>query len=165
MVQNLAVVRSTTEPAPNIDTTGLQDALKAPKIYQVGEDALKAAMLFIYTLIGLRGENYPKGIEKDMIHTYIRQYYGGHTLDELRLAFTMAVQSRLPVEATVFENFTPAYFSRVMDAFRKWATQEIHHLPKARLEYKPPRYQIELEYSLYLLRQVNKLPCKIKITE
>jgi hypothetical protein len=130
---------------------------------QAGEDALKATMLFIYALIGLRGENYPKGIEKDMIHTYIRQYYGGHTLDELRLAFTMAVQNRLPEDATVYENFTTAYFSRIMNSFRRWASQEQAHIPQKRIENKPPRFQIELEYALYLLKPIDKLPCKVLV--
>lgn len=154
-------MKETTEQEPS---TELGRALKDRKIIHSGEEELKQTLLYIYAIIGLRGENYPKGIEKDLLHTYIRDFYGGHTSKELRLAFTMAIQNRLSVDATVFENFTPAYFSKVMESYREWAREEVKQVVKQKsLEYRPAKYVIEMEYAYCKLKEKNKLPCKLNL--
>jgi hypothetical protein len=127
--QNLDVVTSTILPELTTDERQLREALMDKKIRFVNDEELKQLLLYIYALIGLRGENYPKGIDKDFLHTYIREYYGGHTIKEIRLAFTMAIQNKLAVDPTTFEFFTTAYFSKIVDAYRKWAVETLHSLP------------------------------------
>lgn len=105
----------------------------------------------MYTLIGLRGENYPKGLDKDFLHTYILENYGGHTGAEIRLAFTMAIQGKLDLEekdVTCYENFSTLYFSRVMSAYRGWASEAVRHLPKkaADLPALPPAQTTDEEF-------------------
>jgi hypothetical protein len=126
---SLAEVPSTILPELTTDESKLREALKEKKIRFVTDEQLKQMMLYIYALIGLRGENYPAGIDKDFLHTYIREYYGGHTMSEIRLAFTMAVQHKTGVDATAFEFFTTAYFSKIVDAYRKWAVETLHAVP------------------------------------
>lgn len=121
-------------------------------------------MLYIYALIGLRGENYPKGIEKDFIHAYIRENYGGHSAEEIRLAFTMAIQGRLDIDARdvkCYEHFNVAYFSFIMEAYREWAREEIKKIPENKEVVKPEKWVIDIEYSYYKLTLIDKLPCLI----
>lgn len=136
-------------------------ALKDIKIFSASEEQLKSLMLYIYALVGLRGENYPKGLDKEFIHTYIREYHGGHTIKEIRLAFTMAIQNKLGVDATTFESFTTAYFSRIMEAYRQWATKTIRLVSPKPIEKQVPRHEIETEYCYAKLKAMDKGPCKL----
>jgi hypothetical protein len=156
-------VKSTTGHVQTIETS-FSKALKGKKVFAFNESELKPVMLYIYALIGLRGENYPKGLDKDFIHTYIRENYGGHTAEEIRLAFTMAIQGRLnidPKDVKCYENFNVAYFTSIMEAYREWAREEIKKIPEKKEVVKPEKWQIELEYAYFLLKCINKLPCQI----
>jgi hypothetical protein len=133
-VQKQDVAISTNRPAlPTEAERQLDKSLQERRLCEVGEEGLKPNLLYVYTLIGLRGENYPKGLDKDFLHTYILENYGGHTGAEIRLAFTMAIQGKLDLEEkdiTCYENFSTLYFSRIMSAYRGWAAEAVKHLPK-----------------------------------
>ena len=123
--------QTTSKDLPELttDENKLREALTERKIRFASDSELGQLMVYVYTLIGLRGENYPTGIDKDFLHTYIREFYGGHTVSEIRLAFTMAIQHKLSVDPTAFEFFTTAYFSKIMDAYRSWSVESLHSLP------------------------------------
>lgn len=120
-------------------------------------------------LIGLRAQNYPAGIEKQLLHAYIFKNYGGHTPEELRLAFEMAIQNKLslrPEDVVCYENFSIAYFSRIMEAYREWAKEQIKQLPAPieKRELKPMEIvDINLVWALKCLNEINKLPVKLKL--
>lgn len=163
---NLGVVKSTTEQGLSTEEAQLSEALHDKRIVAASDDELKPLMLYIYALVGLRGENYPKGLDKDFLHTYIREYYGGHTLKEVRLAFTMAIQHKLSVDATAFEFFNVAYFSKVMDAYRVWAKEAIIQqpaiLPRPGIK-AVEKHVIETEYCYMRLKEIDKLPMKVTV--
>lgn len=153
-------MKETTKREPTTEVKQLENALQDKRICYATEEELKKIMLSLYTLIGLRGENYPSGKDKDFLHKYIRTYYGGHTIKEVWLAFTMAVQGKTNADANAFEYFTTAYFSKIMNAYREWSSEMIRQLPPPETP-KPPKYQIELEYALYKLKLIDKLPWKV----
>lgn len=131
---------------------------------------MKQALRYIFILIGLKAQNYPADVEKQLLHAYIYKNYGGHTPGEIRLAFEMAIQNKLslrPEDVTCYENFSIAYFSRIMEAYREWAKEQIKQLPapaeKPR-ELKPmEKVDINLIWALKLLNEINKFPCKVKL--
>lgn len=156
-------MRSTTGHVTAIESS-FTKALQGKKVFHFHEGEMKPLMLYIYTLIGLRGENYPKGIEKDFIHSYIRENYGGHTSEEIRLAFNMAIQGRLNIDSRdvkCYEHFNVAYFSSIMEAYREWAREEIKKVHQEKESPKVEKWQIELEYAYYKLNLIDKLPCQI----
>lgn len=156
-------MKSTTGPVLAIENS-FKKALAGKKLFSFNDAEIKPVMLYVYALIGLRGENYPKGLDKDFIHAYIRENYGGHTSEEIRLAFTMAIQGKLnidPKDVKCYEHFNVAYFSSIMEAYREWAREEIKRLPENKGVPKPEKWQIELEYAYFLLTTINRLPCKI----
>lgn len=142
-------------------------ALSNPKIYQVSEDELKGVLKYVMVLVGLRAQNYPDDIEKQILLNFITDHYGGHTPAEIKLAFEMAITRKLDVDATCYENFSIAYFSQIMEAYREWAKEQIKQLPapvvKPR-ELKPmEKVDINLIWALKLLNEINKLPIKVKL--
>jgi hypothetical protein len=157
------VVRSTTALVLPIEDS-FSKAIKGRKVFGLEDGELKPLMLYIYALIGLRGENYPNGLDKDFIHTYLRENYGGHTSEEIRLAFTMAIQGKLnidPRDVKCYEHFNVNYLTSIMEAYREWAREEIKRVPEKKALPSPEKWQIELEYAHYILTTIDKLPCQI----
>lgn len=117
-------------------------------------------------LVGLRAQNYPADIEKQVLLNFIAENYGGHTPAEIKLAFEMAITKKLDVEANCYENFSVTYFVSIMEAYRAWSREQIKLLPApviARQLTEKEKLDINLVWALKCLNEVNKLPYKIKL--
>lgn len=139
-------------------------ALANPKIRDVGEDELKGVLKYVMVLVGLRAQNYPDDIEKQILLNFISEHYGGHTPAEIKLAFEMAITRKLSADPTCYENFSIAYFAGIMEAYREWAKEQIKQLPAPveKRELKPlEKVDINLIWALKCLNEINKLPVKI----
>jgi hypothetical protein len=162
-------VKPRTPPPLTIEQKEFESALTEKKIWHCdGEEEMKQALRYIFMLVGLRAQNYPTGIEKQLLHAYIFKNYGGHTPAEIRLAFEMALQNKLslrPEDVTCYENFSIAYFSRIMEAYREWAREQIKQLPppdeRPREFNRQEKLQLDFDYAYLLLKEINKLPCRV----
>jgi hypothetical protein len=93
-------------------------------------------------LTGIRANNMPNSDEKALLFMFLRRNFGGHTPNELKLAFEMAASGRLEVDARHFENFSCEYVGRILTAFRSWAKQmyvpkkeEVKELPAVQTDW------------------------------
>ena len=147
----------------------LNDAASDQPLADATEDELKDALRYVFMVCGLRGENLPAGDDKDFLHLYIRKFYGNHTGAEVRLAFDMAIQGKLDVDAKTYENFSVEYFARIMNAFRKAAAKAKKKPAEITPGPPPPSAehlaQIDREYADYLIvlacerrAMIDKLP-------
>lgn len=108
-------------------------ALSKSVIKKSNLDDLEGVLRLIMLKIGLRAENLPSKEEKAVIIDHILSVYGNHTIDELRLAFEMAVTFKLDLtekEIICYENFSCMYISKIMNAYRKWASDAYKFLYK-----------------------------------
>ena len=80
--------------------------------------------------IGLRAQNWPSDAEKGVLIEHIWKEYGGHSIEEIKLAFDMAIAGKLDVEVNCYENFSCLYFSNIMSAYRAWSKEEYKQIPK-----------------------------------
>lgn len=90
--------------------------------------------------IGIRANNIPDDIEKQVLVDHIKKNYPNNTIDEIRLAFDMAINEELdinPDDVKHYENFSCMYFSRIMNAYVSWAAQEYKML-----KHEPPPQKI-----------------------
>lgn len=133
-------------------------ALKSTRIAYADINQVKETLRFVMMKIGVRGANLPGEIEKLVLIQHIQTNYGGHALDEIKLAFEMAITGKLDVDATCYENFSCLYFSNIMNAYRQWAREEIK-TPAQETRVDP--IDINIEYAIYLRNQINKLPFKV----
>lgn len=88
-------------------------------------------MKYIFLLVGIKGQNIPVGADKEFLHRYLREHYGNQTLEELRLAFDLAIQGRLKMprnEVKCYENFSTDYVASILNAFRDWAGEAYRYL-------------------------------------
>lgn len=174
----MAPVKPGLQPLQIIEERQLAVAVCEPKLENLGDEELKKMLKYCFLLVGIRGQNIPQGPEKEFLHRYIRQAYGRHTASEVRLAFDMAVQGRLGLkddQITCFENFSVLYFATIMNAYRRWASENMRRLEAQSVpeEVKPTADQIKKIEEEYLdftitevykrLVQVNKLPTTVKL--
>ena len=123
---------------------------------------------------GLRANNFPNGFETLFLYEHITQNYPGNRLDEIKLAFEMAVMGTLndetgkPLDANCYENFSCGYFSKIMNAYRRWASEEYRMAVKD----KPPpqriftdtelddsaREMVQIQFKLFLSGNEVKFP-------
>lgn len=164
-----APARPATGLTKTTDDSKLTAALRAPRLIHQGEEDLKQALRYAYTLVGLTAKSYPTGLEKELLHAYILAHYGNHTAAEVRLAFDMAVQNKLSLkreDAKCYDNFSIAYFCLIMESYREWATEQVRRLPAptAEREMTPQRrLMIDLDYLHYQLTLLNKPPYLLKL--
>lgn len=164
MGNQLAQATKETKPSGiTRDEQRLVKALGERKLIHLPEDDFKNVMRYMFAVVGLKAQNFPSGIEKELLHTYIRENYGGHSSDEIRLAFDMAVQGKLdidPRDVKCYENFSIIYFTSIMNAYRKWARMEFARLERV---LPPPLTKIEIldkkvTEVYYRFSLINKLP-------
>ncbi len=116
----------------------LASSLKNEKISNRPVDDLTEAIRIVMFKLGIRGNNLPNDLETSILITHIKQNHGFHTCEEIKLAFDMAMTGKLGNKdedlSNCYENFSCAYFSKVMNAYKVWAQNEIKYLPKKQPE-------------------------------
>lgn len=87
-----------------------------------GEIAQRLSM--IYFLIGLRPKHFPTKEEDKVLFTYIRNKYGNRTIDELYLAFDLAINEQLDIDDyKVYDQFSIEYLVRIMNSYRRYVSK------------------------------------------
>jgi hypothetical protein len=140
-------------------------AIADKRINQGTQEELKQVLKYVMVLVGLRAQNYPGKIEKQILLNFIFEHYGGHTPAEIKLAFEMAITRKLEVDPTCYENFSVAYFAGIMEAYREWSREQYKTLPVPKEQIREfsqaDKLLLDLDYAYLMLEMVDKLPCKI----
>lgn len=105
-------------------------ALQDTKIKNGNLDDLKGALKNSMVKVGLRSQNWPQEEEKALLISHIIKEFGNHTVKEIVMAFELAIDGQLVFhegdkvhhDATCYENFSCMYFSKIMNAYRVWAS-------------------------------------------
>lgn len=126
-------------------------AISSQKIGESGEEAIRQALRYAMVKIGLRGKNFPTGIEKFLLIRHVHENFAGNTCEEIKLAFDWAISGRLEEDYNCFENFSCAYFSRIMNAYNTLANSakektEIRH----EVEYKPEERKPDMSFDEFI---------------
>lgn len=142
---------------------GLVKAINNEIIKHSPIENIKQVLRLVMIKIGLRANNWPSEEEKVVLIDHIYENFGGHTPEEIRLAFEMAIAGKLelkPDDVKCYENFSCAYFSTIMNAYRLWASQAYKTLPT---DVPPPqkifsqeeldnsaREDVERQYQMFI---------------
>lgn len=145
------------KPPKTSEESVFEMALTKPRIISEPVESLKEALRQVFFLIGLRAEQIPADEEKGFLIQYIFENYGGHTTEEIKLAFKMAIQGKLKIDSKdvrCYGIFSPMYFTTIMDAYRVWASEQAEKLNR-NVPEKPiteiEKRKIDLAYAGYLL--------------
>jgi len=121
-----------------------QLARQSRKIQFATEEEIRQALRYAMVKIGLRGQNFPKDIEKILLIQHVFDNFGENRVDEIRLAFDWGIEGRLDEDINCFENFSCLYFTRIMRAYNRLALavkskEEVKELPP------PPKKEERIE--------------------
>lgn len=113
-------------------------ALQHNPINKSTVEELKQVLKLVMIKVGIRANNLPNDVEKEVLIEHIITNYGNHTPMEIKLAFDMAVSGKLDdmdskgnvidLETNCYENFSCLYFSKIMNSYRRWARQTHNQL-------------------------------------
>jgi hypothetical protein len=103
------------------------EAFKGDKLNLISPVTLRENLAYIFTLIGLT--RLPDVVELEVIEDYIRTTYPFFTIQEMRIAFKMAVQGKFDCNIEHYEKFSPKYISGIMNAYKTKANQVRKNLP------------------------------------
>jgi hypothetical protein len=108
----------------------------------------------------LVGINNPGEVKLAILEDWIRTEYGGFTINEVKVAFKQMVANDF---IDHYQNFSPAYFSQVMDRYKKKANEVRKMMPQERVEAIPHLTDLEIidysyqEYKLLENRTFDRL--------
>jgi hypothetical protein len=108
----------------------------------------------------LVGINNPGDVKLAILEDWIRTEYGGFTINEVKVAFKQMVANDF---IDHYQNFSPAYFSQVMDRYKKKANEVRKMMPQERVEAIPHLTDLEIidysyqEYKLLENRTFDRL--------
>ena len=129
-MENLELLPQESTPLKT-GSVELSAAISGNRISESTVEVLKESLRYAMLLVGMRAANLPNEEERFVLINFIVKNYGLHTAEEIRLAFDMAISGKLELGkdgAKAFENFSCEYFSRIMNAYRKWSIEEIKYI-------------------------------------
>jgi len=113
----------------------IAESFEGEKLRDIETIKLKQALAYIFQLIGL--SKYPDNEEFMIIDEYIRTSYPFFTINELKIAFKLAVQGKLECNCDHYERFSPKYISQILNAYKSKAND-------VRKQIKPPKPEMPI---------------------
>ena len=102
----------------------------------------KQNLVYLMQLVGI---NNPGDVKLAILEDWIRTEYGNFTINEVKVAFKQMVANDF---IDHYQNFSPAYFSQVMDRYKKKANEVRKMMPQERVEAIPHLTDLEIiDYS------------------
>jgi hypothetical protein len=124
--------------------------LQAEKIVDLSDEKIKETLMKVFLLIGLRQQHYPNQMALTFIINYLRSNFGHKTIEELYLAFELAIQNKLDIEdVNVYDNFSIVFLEKIMQSYKKW-------LFKQSLENQIKPVQIENKMPIDKLAEIKE---------
>lgn len=142
----------------------LDKALTGVKLGLCENEKMTEALQYCMLLVGIRVNNYPAQSEFDLFKIFLRRNFPGNTVEELLLAFEMAIAGKLDMGkdgAKAYENFSCEYIARILNAYRSWSEkviryEEKHTLPAPKQYTKEEILDNHLGYCNYKLSVIKK---------
>lgn len=98
---------------------------KGSRILYASDQELTQLIAYLLNLTGVNADRFPEPVQMIVLLDFIKLTYPGNTLQEVKLAFQMALAGKLelPKDYGHYQNFSSAYFGQTMAAYRQWAAQ------------------------------------------
>ena len=121
----------------------IMTAFSGERIRNLNQTMLHQNLIYIMQLVGINV--IPDKVKLAVLEDWIRSEYGGFTINEIKVAFKQMVANDF---IDHYQNFSPAYFSQVMDRYKKKANEVRKMMPQERVEAIPHLTDLEIiDYS------------------
>lgn len=117
---------------------------------------LEQTLAWAYAKTGLKVDNWPSKDpsfnEHQLLINHIKDNYRTLRVEEIKIAFEMALNGRLKVDTQHYQNFSCEYFSRIVNSYQEWKIPFSRQTkPKPQLtEQDQVKKNLELLLKLYL---------------
>jgi hypothetical protein len=140
IMEHLSPVHQPQEltPSKTGELNKLQTAVLSPLICESGLNEISQVLRLVMLKLGIRANNLPGQEETAVLFNHIIENYGGNRIEEIKLAFEMAIAGKLDIETkevNAYENFSCLYFSKIMNAYRMWSAEAVKQI---RIDPPPP---------------------------
>jgi len=132
-------------------------AFSGERMRNINSIIFKQNLIYLMQLVGI---NNPGEVKLAILEDWIRTEYGGFTINEVKVAFKQMVANDF---IDHYQNFSPAYFSQVMERYKKKANEVRKMMPQERVEAIPHLTDLEIinysyqEYKILENRTFDKL--------
>lgn len=132
-------------------------AFSGERVRNLNSTIFKQNLVYLMQLVGI---NNPGEVKLAILEDWIRTEYGAFTINEVKVAFKQMVANDF---IDHYQNFSPAYFSQVMDRYKKKANEVRKMMPQERVEAIPHLTDLEIidysyqEYKLLENRTFDRL--------
>lgn len=136
----------------------IMTAFSGERIRSINSIIFNQNIIYIMQLVGINV--IPDKVKLDILEDWIRTEYGNFTINEVKVAFKQMVSNDF---IDHYQNFSPAYFSQVMDRYKKKANEIRKMIPQERVEAIPYLTDLEIidysyqEYKLLENRTFDKV--------
>ena len=136
----------------------IMTAFSGERIRNLNQIMLHQNLIYIMQLVGINV--IPDKVKLAILEDWIRSEYGGFTINEIKVAFKQMVANDF---LDHYQNFSPAYFSQVMDRYKKKANEIRKMMPQERVEAIPNLTDLDIidysyqEYKLLENRTFDRL--------
>ena len=121
----------------------IMTAFSGDRVRNVNQIMLHQNLIYIMQLVGINVM--PDKVKLALLEDWIRSQYGNYTINEIKVAFKQMVANDF---IDHYQNFSPAYFSQVMDRYKKKANEVRKMMPQERVEAIPHLTDLEIiDYS------------------
>ena len=115
----------------------INKAITGKRILDSTDSEIAKRLSLIYFMIGLRPHHFPTKEEDVFLFSYIRKNYPNTTLDEIYLAFDLAIKNVLDVsDIKCYDQFSIEYFVRIMTGYYRYAKNIISNEPRKKVELR-----------------------------
>lgn len=113
---------------------------KKLKELTINDKHLGQTLLYIFKLVGLPQTAYPIDADYKILCTFILKTYSNLSVEELRMAFELALKQEFYAELNHYQTFSPLYFSGVINNYIEYRKKAIARINKERMveEAKQP---------------------------
>ena len=135
----------------------IMTAFSGERMRNINSIIFKQNLIYLMQLVGI---NNPGDVKLAILEDWIRTEYGNFTINEVKIAFKQMVANDF---IDHYQNFSPAYFSQVMDRYKKKANEVRKMMPQERVEAIPHLTDLEIidysyqEYKLLENRTFDRL--------
>ena len=112
------------------------------RVRNLNTTIFKQNLVYLMQLVGITN---PGEVKLAILEDWVRSEYGNFTINEVKVAFKQMVANDF---LDHYQNFSPAYFSQVMDRYKKKANEVRKMMPQERVEAIPHLTDLEIiDYS------------------
>jgi len=74
--------------------------------------------MYLFALVGLKEAQMPNEIETEVLTSFIKANYKNYRLEEIKIAFEMAIKQEFKAETNHYGSFSVLYFANIMNGYK-----------------------------------------------